>query len=37
MERRQDVMLHIKHRDAALKVQWVKHLISDDEMLKAKC
>ena len=35
MERRQDVTLDIKHRHAALEVQWVKHLISDDEMLKA--
>ena len=35
MERCQDATLDIKHRDAALKVQWVQHLISDDEMLKA--
>ena len=28
-------LVGIKHRDAALKVQWVQSLTSDDQMLKA--
>ena len=28
-------LVDIKHRDAALKVQWLQRLTSDDQMLKA--